>query len=504
MVSEGKNSLSKRLIAYLILFSSAIALVATAIQLYFEYNRDIEQLSSLVTEINTIYQEGLTRAVWTTDMDEARIILTGISELPDIAYAEIVYQDEILAKSEPEDNSAAAFNIDAINNNDGSFITSQIPLIYSHRDKEILVGDLYLYATLDNVYQKFYSRVWIVLITNGTKTALVALFFYLLFSRLVSRHLEKVIKFLDSYSNKMPVSLLLLDRKAPTNMDELDMLVQSINGMYDNLRTLMKSLTDQHEQLENLVTERTVELHEAQEELVRKERLATLGLLTGTVSHELRNPLGAMRSSLYIVQKKSDVDDERVQKALGRVDRNITRCDRIIDEMLDFTRITYIDGRDIEIDKWLKSVIVEQEIPEGMLVKQNYSLQQLKMTIDPDRLRRAVINVVDNACQAMQDQVRNVRKNSCLEIQTIATDGRIEIKISDNGEGIPDSVLAKVYEPLFSTRGFGVGLGMPTVKQIIEQHAGGVEIETEEGKGTTVTLWLLNEPVIDIDEEAVV
>lgn len=256
--------------------------------------------------------------------------------------------------------------------------------------------------------------------------------------------------------------------------------------------------------LEEMVQERTRELHDAQDELVRKERLFTLGQLTATVSHELRNPLGAMRPSLFIINKNSDKTDKRVQYAIELIDRNIDRCDRIIDDLLGFTRITKLTRQATRINEWLESVIDEQDIVKNVQLEKDFFPNDVELEVDVERLRRAVINIVDNACHAMlNDSQTEALKGACLRIKTRSDGQRIKIIISDNGAGIPESVLEKVFEPLFSTKGFGVGLGMPTVKQIMEQHDGGIEIDTEVDKGTTVTLWLPIETIVNSREEVV-
>lgn len=259
---------------------------------------------------------------------------------------------------------------------------------------------------------------------------------------------------------------------------------------------------EQHrENLEELVGERTKELQDAQDELVRKGRLATLGQLTATVSHELRNPLGAMRPSLYIIEKKSDKDDETVQNAIERIDRNIERCDHTIDELLDFTRITELNQQLTRVDEWLESVLDEQILPNDICLEKEFSLKGVELTIDSDRLRRAVVNVFENACHAMMEDNKKIIniENAILGVKTTIKDERVEIIITDTGSGIADSVLDKIYEPLFSTKGFGVGLGMSTVKQIMQQHSGGIEIKTKKGKGTSVILWLpLNTNLQDV------
>ena len=271
--------------------------------------------------------------------------------------------------------------------------------------------------------------------------------------------------------------------------------VRSVGTVQDITEIMLAEaeLIKHREHLEDLVSERTRELRDAQSELVRKERLATLGQLTATVSHELRNPLGAMRPSVYILNRYCDKDDQRINKALAVVDRNIDRCDRIIDELLDFTRITDMELHPTKINEWLESVIDEQKIPEGIQLEKDFSLNDIELSVDSNRLRRAVINVMDNACQAMMDDSQQLkdRKNIRLSITTKNNEQRVDIAISDTGVGMSKEVLEKMFEPLFSTKVFGVGLGMATVKQIMEQHDGGIEINSQENIGTTVTLWLL-------------
>jgi len=245
--------------------------------------------------------------------------------------------------------------------------------------------------------------------------------------------------------------------------------------------------------LEEIVAERTHELRNAQEELVRKERLATLGQLTATVSHELRNPLGAMRPPVYLLKKYfNDNADEKLLNAVERLDRNITRCDHIIDELLDFTRITDLNKEQTLIDQWLDTVLEENFDLDNVEIQKNYSLEGVKAPVDTDRLQRAIINVIENAYHAMlgSESGSNGMAEARLTIETRANGDRIEISITDTGHGIPEDVLPKIFEPLFSTKNFGVGLGMPTVQQIMKQHGGGIDISTLEGKGTTVTLWL--------------
>lgn len=248
-----------------------------------------------------------------------------------------------------------------------------------------------------------------------------------------------------------------------------------------------------NQELELRVEERTRELSEAQDELIRKDRLATLGKLTATVSHELRNPLGAMRPALYLLAKHlSKSGDEKLHQALDRLDRNIDRCDQIVDELLDFARSTTLELSLTRIDDWLDKLIDEQGISTEIKLEKKYSLQKLESFIDQNRFHRAVTNTIDNACQAICEGQNSDRPKSGnrLTILTRIQNQGFEIQITDNGPGMSKEVLSNIFEPLYSTKSFGVGLGMPTIKEIMRLHNGDVQVQSGEGKGTTVTLWM--------------
>jgi signal transduction histidine kinase len=225
----------------------------------------------------------------------------------------------------------------------------------------------------------------------------------------------------------------------------------------------------------------------AEENLMLAERLAVLGRLIATVGHEIRNPLGTVSSSIFSVKERVGGQDESVDRALARAERGIKRCDNIIEDLLSYTRKQPPNLTATDLDNWLAGLLDEVPIPEGIQLTRKLSCG-VEVLIDRERLRRGVINVIDNACQAMSGSKSN--RASVLTVETHVSDGRVQIRVSDTGPGIPPDQLGKIFEPLYSTKTFGVGLGLPIVKQILEQHAGGVEVESRESEGTLVTLWL--------------
>ena len=247
-----------------------------------------------------------------------------------------------------------------------------------------------------------------------------------------------------------------------------------------------------NEHLERRVEERTAELRAAQDSLLRQERLAALGQLTGTVAHEIRNPLGALSSSLHVVRHRCSEAGLNLQESLDRAERSIGRCDRIITELLDFARAKGMQIRPIVLDDWLSELLDEQHIPDEIQVKTDMETAGAVVRIDPDDLRRAVINVIDNAIQAMLEAKRKKKASDGGEL-TVASrinGDRAEILITDTGPGIDQEIQPKIFEPLFSTKSFGTGLGLPTVQNIMEEHGGGVEITSDKDRGTRVILWI--------------
>ena len=246
-------------------------------------------------------------------------------------------------------------------------------------------------------------------------------------------------------------------------------------------------LENYRKHLEVLVKDRTSELEEVHDELVRKERLAALGELIATVSHEIRNPLGTVRNAVYSIGEALDKNKmDLVNRSLELAENNITRCNRIINELLDYSRKREIKLERTEIDSWLNGVLDEQEFPEEIeCVRKLHS--GIELQIDREYIRRVVYNVITNAIQALQEEDS---KGNRITVESVESGEQLELRFIDTGPGIPDDIREKIFEPLFSTKSFGVGLGVPIIKNIMEEHQGEVKFQSEVDKGTVVTLSL--------------
>lgn len=237
------------------------------------------------------------------------------------------------------------------------------------------------------------------------------------------------------------------------------------------------------------------ELQKAGDENIRKGKLAQLGQLTATVAHEIRNPLGAIKTAAYLVEHKVKDKNLGLAPALQRMNNAVKRCDQIITELLDFTRTKSIDATSQPLDEWIEDLVEEERrnLPAELSIVLELKTANQPIIFDTARMQRVLINFLSNGSEAMlgKNTDGNFEKtpNATLTITTRLVDGNVEIECSDNGPGILPENIAKIREPLFTTKSFGVGLGIPAVENILEQHDGGLRIESEPGQGATFTAW---------------
>jgi len=185
-----------------------------------------------------------------------------------------------------------------------------------------------------------------------------------------------------------------------------------------------------------------------------------------------------------------------MEKPLARIEKGVERCDGIITQLLDFARSKDICLERQNFDSWLVDLLREQaeQLPSQISFECTLGLNDTEYAFDADNLARAVINFLSNASEAMlgkgNDRPVDPTPNPTIYVSTSLTERGIEISVADNGPGIPAKNLEKILDPLFTTKSFGVGLGLPAVEKIFEQHGGGMDIWSQEGKGATFTGWI--------------
>ncbi|MHA1450596.1 MAG: ATP-binding protein, partial [Candidatus Hodarchaeales archaeon] len=233
------------------------------------------------------------------------------------------------------------------------------------------------------------------------------------------------------------------------------------------------------EDLEKIVEQRTRELREAQEELVRKEKLAVLGQLAGGVGHELRNPLGSIKNAVYYLNMVLEESKPEVRESLEIMEKEIETSERIINSLLDFSRPTPLALRKVDINSIVQKELSRIAIPKNVAVDIDLDESLPFILADPDQIFQVFRNIIINAIQAMPEGGQ----------LTISSDnhhlGWVTISFTDTGEGIQAANLKKLFEPLFTTKIKGIGLGLAISKTLVEKHGGSIIASSNLGKGST-------------------
>ncbi len=293
----------------------------------------------------------------------------------------------------------------------------------------------------------------------------------------------------------------IIEVQAAPIFDDAGEVIQIIEGGRDITERVRaeKALKKYRDHLEEMVEQRTKELRDVQEELVKREKLSVLGRLTAIVSHDLRNPLGVIRSSVYYLAKRLGDADEKSKKHLKRIEQQVGLCHSIVDELLEYTRGRRSEMLKGELNPWLERVLDEIETLQSVRLIRELSPNLPMVHFDQEKMRRVVINLVENALQAVIARQEGLKKEDVpyepqVKVSTSITDNGVWVEVEDNGIGMDEETERRAFEVLFSTRVRGSGLGLDIVQKIVEEHGGSVSLDSEPGGGTKAIV------VIPVDE----
>jgi len=262
------------------------------------------------------------------------------------------------------------------------------------------------------------------------------------------------------------------------------------------LKAVEEDLRLSTEQLEQRVAERTRALALAQEDLVRKERLAVLGRLAGGVAHQIRNPLGAIKNAAYILDRRVRQAEglapeqaaarDDVSHALEVIHDEVQRANQIITDLLDYARIRVPVRRLTSIAYVVEQAFGAQSVPANIhVVRQLPELPHI--AVDGDHVQGALFNLLRNSIEAMPD-------GGTLTIDAALRDGSIVVSIADSGGGIPAEVRDRLFEPLVTTKPLGLGLGLVTARTLIEGQGGTIACAASDAHGTRFEIVLPSAP----------
>jgi signal transduction histidine kinase len=259
--------------------------------------------------------------------------------------------------------------------------------------------------------------------------------------------------------------------------DEIGRLDRAFGHLRDGVRKAQDSLESQ-------VAARTEELHRAQEALVRKERLATLGQLSSSVGHELRNPLGVMTNAVYFLEMTLGDAPAKVREYLGILRTQIRTSEKIVADLLDFARIKPPQRARVAIADLVKEQLTRVTIPDTVKVDRTDVDPATSVYVDSIQIGQILINLITNAVQAMEES------GGTLTIRSRTSASSAVIEVSDTGPGIAKEHLDKVFEPLFTTKARGIGLGLSVSRSLALSNGGELTVDSRPGHGATFALTL--------------
>ncbi|MFK4726285.1 PAS domain S-box-containing protein [Bradyrhizobium niftali] len=609
-----RSGVGPRLLAAVLLFSSIVTLMLTALQLYLDYDREVGVIATRLDEIGRSTTGSLGESLWNLDQNQIKLQLDGILRLPDIRAAEV---REIADRPNP-------IRVAVGEPNTRSIVTRDYPLNYSAQGAARTIGVLHVEATLSEVYRQLLNRALVILASQAAKTFVVSLFIIYMFHLLVTRHLVAIADFVSKYSLARPPPPLHLERRPPYDADELDKVIDAFNAMCANLERAYGELREANANLERdlkirqrteddaraseqrfrdyaetasdwfwetgpdhrftYISERAgafgmdhkaligkrrtdaafdhdaepekwrahlavldrhepfrkfeyrgrdmtgrvrhfsvngqpvfaadgrfmgyrgsatdlTEQHETEERLRQSQKMDAIGQLTGGVAHDFNNVLTVITGTIEIIQEGL-ADRPQFAAIAQLIDDAAARGAEITSQLLTFARRQPLEPREIDVNalvietaKLLKPILGEHIEIVTRLADDAWSAMA-----DPSQLSSAIVNLAVNARDAMPDGGRLTLETANRELDGVRSTGDgdvmrgafVMIAVADTGHGIPADIRERVFEPFFTTKGVGrgTGLGLSMVYGFARQTGGTVAIESEEGQGTVMRLFL--------------
>jgi len=287
------------------------------------------------------------------------------------------------------------------------------------------------------------------------------------------------------FSNEELAQLLITKvselKKSKDDIEELNCMLTQNN---EKLEKVQCQLLEHNEQLEKLVKEKAGDL-------LKSSRLAAIGELSARIAHDLRNPLSVLKNSIELlkIEMKSKMSPN-IEVNIDRLDRAIFSMSHQVEDVLDYIKPTKLNIAEHSLLHVLQDSLERIDLPKKVTLK--IPKRDCTVACDSEKIEILFVNLISNAIQAIE------KKKGTVIIRFSKGEDQTIIRISDDGPGIPQDKIDKIFDPLFTTRQIGTGLGLPSCKNVVERHGGQITVSSKKGQGTTFTISLANKPEFDL------
>jgi two-component system, NtrC family, sensor kinase len=350
-----------------------------------------------------------------------------------------------------------------------------------------VVGGITLTAPLTPIYESLRGSEKVILLYILLDALILAIVGIYLLSRIVVKPIHRLLKLTADYEEGA-----MLPSISESSRDEIGQLSRSLNIMLKRLEENKRELKDHISSLEKA----NRELKQAQDEIIRPEKLASVGRLAAGIAHEIGNPIGITLGYLELINKNKTTGDEQ-KDFLIRIESEITRVNQIIRHLLDFSRPSNGQPQQTHVHELIRGtldILTPQPVMGAICIEYRLEAVRDEIIADPNHLQQVFLNIILNAADSFTD-ANDPETEDGKKVLTILSEivgDALELRFQDNGTGITEEELAQIFDPFYTTKepGKGTGLGLSVSYRIVEGLGGTIRAESVKGQGTTIIITL--------------
>lgn len=458
----------RRFVLFTVLFSSIITLLFTVVQLSAEYNKQLDQRALFNQIIEDSLLDSLSKSIWTYDDAQIYLQLQGIVNIPNIERAVLNLPENV------------EFNIGEITAS--SIITQQFDVQYNQSGIPRKMGDLTIYSEMDSTYNHLIAFGGVMLFSNFFKTALVVIFMLYLSDKLIGRNLMQISGKLSEFSEVDKPTPIVLDRKYHDENDEIDHLVDSINNMQQRIYFERNKAISEVKKKEDI----QLQIGEQKEKLLKLEHKVSISEIVRSLANELNVPLINIKAFCKLTleqMQQPNIEPKRLELAVDKIIENSCHALDIVNRTKEIMQRNEPQKELININTLIakSQFLLTQEIESnGIEMHHHAPDEQVNICADELQIEQVILNVMRNSIEALSEQESD---NRSIEVSATIFQEQVIIRVEDNGPGLSELVIDKIFQPFFSTRDKGLGVGLCIAKTLVQSNDGDITVNEDYTKG---------------------